>query len=240
MKLTVVAATHIVESPVSIQGTEIALDMDSAADGFSPWDDDDIDVLHEFAGRACYKSWNKPNPKTEANEDYLAHIIESQHESVLEHGSVSIYVEGVSRSLLLELERHRHLSFSVESQRYVSTSKHHESPVIPPLFSEAGDAGSIAEAMLIRHYQNSLRLYDQTYTDLRAEGFPVKQAREAARAFLPNATPVDFVVTGNLRAWRYVIAKRDADGADAEIREFAQAVTEAIEEFAPNSMQSIG
>jgi thymidylate synthase (FAD) len=230
MKLTVVAATAVMEIPESVEGTAIADAMFNT--------EEDVDILHEFAGRACYKSWNRPNPDTATNEGYLAHIIESQHESVLEHGSVSFYVEGVSRSLLLELERHRHLSFSVESQRYVSTSKHHrDEVVIPPLFREAGDAGSIAEANLKGHYEASLRLYDQTYMDLREAGFGVKQAREAARAFLPNATPVDFVVTGNLRAWRYVIAKRDADGADAEIREFAQAVAEALREYAPNSMQ---
>jgi thymidylate synthase (FAD) len=237
MKVTVIAATQLVGIPDSIGGTKMQESM---------WRDTstktDIDLLHEFAGRGCYKSWNKPNPKTEANEDYLAHIIESAHVSVLEHGQVSLYVENVSRSLLLELERHgrnSHLSFSVESQRYVSTSKHHPSPIVPPLFYEAGEAGQVAKALLQRHYDNSLRLYDQTYSDLRDAGIGVKQAREAARAFLPNATPVDFVVTADIRGWREVIEKRNYEGADAEIQAFAQMVEEAITEYAPASMQGI-
>lgn len=231
MKATVVAATTLVGPPVSIEETRAGMDMNYS------WDEiEDIDVLHEFAGRACYKSWDKPNPKTEANEDYLAHIIDSQHESVLEHGSVTFYIEGVSRSLLLELERHRHLSFSVESQRYVSTSKHHDEPVIPPLF-EREDMTS-QKALLIAHYRKSLNQYDMAYCDARDAGVGVKQAREAARAFLPNCTPVDFVVTGNMRTWKYVIAKRDAEGADAEIREFAQVIANELRDYAPNSMQS--
>ena len=62
------------------------------------------DVL-EFAGRSCYESFNKPNPATAKNKDYLANIIEQGHESVLEHGSVTFYITGVSRSCTHELVR---------------------------------------------------------------------------------------------------------------------------------------
>src|SRR5690606_39417836 len=64
----------------------------------------------------CYRSFNRPNPKTATNEGYLNHILEVGHESVLEHSSATFYIEA-SRSVLTELERHRHLSFSVVSQR---------------------------------------------------------------------------------------------------------------------------
>jgi len=72
----------------------------------------DGEALVEFAGRACYQSFHKPNPKTASNEGYLAHILETGHGSVLEHASVSIYITGVSRSFTHELIRHRHFSFS--------------------------------------------------------------------------------------------------------------------------------
>ena len=73
--------------------------------------------LAEFAGRACYQSWHKPNPDTRTNHGYLGHILEVGHESVLEHGTVSVYITGISRSLTHELVRHRHFSYSQESQR---------------------------------------------------------------------------------------------------------------------------
>lgn len=236
MKVTVIAATEFVAFPESIRHTKIAQHARIFGDA------SDIDLLHEFAGRGCYKSWHKPNSLTAANEDYLGHIIDSAHVSVLEHGQISLYVEDVSRSLLLELERHgrnSHLSFSVESQRYVNTSKAHPEPVIPPLFKQTRDAGAIAEENLRKHYKESLRLYDQTYMDLREKDIPVKQAREAARAFLPNATPVDFVVTADIRGWREVIEKRNYEGADLEIQEFATQVESAITPYAPSSMQGM-
>src|SRR3712207_3741803 len=86
-----------------------------------PWttDADGGQALAEFAGRACYQSWSKPNPATATNAGYLRHILEVGHLSVLEHGSVTFYLTGVSRSLTHELIRHRHFSYSQLSQRYV-------------------------------------------------------------------------------------------------------------------------
>src|SRR5882757_8450487 len=86
-----------------------------------PWstDTDGGEALAEFAGRACYQSWKKPNPVTATNAGYLRHILEVGHLSVLEHGTVSFYISGISRSLTHELIRHRHFSYSQLSQRYV-------------------------------------------------------------------------------------------------------------------------
>src|SRR5579875_2884421 len=86
-----------------------------------PWETDagGGEACAEFAGRACYQSWTKPNPSTATNAGYLRHILEVGHLSVLEHGSVTFYLSGVSRSLTHELIRHRHFSYSQLSQRYV-------------------------------------------------------------------------------------------------------------------------
>ncbi|MCW2777278.1 MAG: thyX, partial [Frankiales bacterium] len=86
-----------------------------------PWETDAEggQALAEFAGRACYQSWSKPNPSTATNAGYLRHILEVGHLSVLEHGSVTFYLSGISRSLTHELIRHRHFSYSQLSQRYV-------------------------------------------------------------------------------------------------------------------------
>lgn len=195
----------------------------------------DADMMGEFGGRGCYKSWSKPNPATAANSDYLANILRQGHYSVLEHSSASFYVEGVSRALLLELERHRFLSFSVESQRYVDQIKSHPEPVIPPAFRSVPD---LAED-LRDEYRRDLATYTMYVNRLEAEGFSRKEAREAARSKLPNATPVDFLVTGNLRAWRDVLGKRHHVAADAEIREFAGLILGHLRGLAPHSFQDI-
>jgi thymidylate synthase (FAD) len=197
-----------------------------------PWSVTDADGLAETAGRLCYLSFNRPNPATAANRDYMANILAQGHYSVLEHASASFLVRGVSRALLAELTRHRHLSFSVVSQRYVSYED--TAPVIPPAARDTE-----AEHLVRVAYEEARDAYTELFERLTAAGLKRKTAREAARAVLPNAAPVDMVVTGNLRAWRDVLGKRHHVAADAEIREFAALVLERLTAVAPNSVQDI-
>jgi len=60
-----------------------------------------------------------------------------------------------------------------------------------------------------------------------------KQARQAARAVLPNATETRIVVTGNYRAWRHFIAMRASEHADVEMRRVAIACLRELASVAP-------
>lgn len=198
--------------------------------------DDDathMDTLAEFAGRACYQSFGKPNPATRANKDYLANIIRQQHTSVLEHASASFYITGVSRAFLAEITRHRHLSFSVQSQRFVDESE--ANIVVPPAVRDY--ASSAAKDDLMDAAEDAAVAYRRLVDALTAVGLPRKQAREAARAALPNMTEVRMVVTGNCRAWRDTLARRIAPGADAEMREVAGMILDELKKIAPGSFQ---
>ncbi|OKI71398.1 hypothetical protein AMK15_01860 [Streptomyces sp. MJM1172] len=194
---------------------------------------EDADVLAEAAGRLCYKSFNRPNPKTARNGDYLANILAQGHYSVLEHSSASFLVRVVSRALLAELTRHRHLSFSVVSQRYVNYAD--TKPVIPPALAQ----DHVGDWEIHNAYHQALEAYESLVTHLVAKGLKRKEAREAARCVLPNAAPVDMVVSGNMRAWRDMLGKRWHVAADAEIREYAGKTLELLRRVAPNSFQDI-
>jgi thymidylate synthase (FAD) len=200
-----------------------------------PWstDAEGGQALVEFAGRACYQSWSKPNPRTATNAAYLRHIIDVGHFSVLEHASVSFYITGISRSLTHELIRHRHFSYSQLSQRFVP--EHDSEVVVPPgieddpelqdLFGKAADASRAAYSELLAGLE--AKLADVPNAVLRR-----KQARQAARAVLPNATETRIVVTGNYRAWRHFIAMRASEHADVEIRRLAIACLRRLVEVA--------
>jgi thymidylate synthase (FAD) len=198
-----------------------------------PWSVSDLDALGEAAGRICYKSFGRKRPSTASNAGYLANILDQGHYSVLEHASVTFLVRDVSRALLAELSRHRHLSFSVVSQRYVDYSE--TEPVIPP--AVAGVPGMADH--LKRQYKSAVTAYEAYVQTLTDAGMKRKQAREAARSVLPNAAPVDMVVTGNLRAWRDVLGKRHSEHADAEIQELARLVLGHLRNVAPHSVQDI-
>lgn len=182
--------------------------------------------LIEFAGRGCYQSWDRPNPETAKTQDYVTkNIIGKGHESVLEHVSATFYITGVSRSLTHELIRHRHLSFSELSQRYVDMAD--VQYVMPPAIRDGiqqNEPDATPEEM-DAHWQwmfsDVAEDYNGGVSELTSMGCSRKQAREASRTVLPNATETKLTVTGNLRAWRHVIKLRGSLHADAEIRELA-------------------
>jgi thymidylate synthase (FAD) len=202
-----------------------------------PWstDAEGGQALAEFAGRACYQSWNKPNPSTATNSGYLRHILEVGHLSVLEHGSVTFYITGISRSLTHELIRHRHFSYSQLSQRYVPERNAAmvepeviaADPELHKTFVEATEAS-------VRAYTELLEGLEQRFADVKNGTLRRKQARQAARAVLPNATETRIVVTGNYRAWRHFIAMRASEHADVEIRELAVECLRQLQQVAPN------
>jgi thymidylate synthase (FAD) len=192
------------------------------------------ELLAEFGGRACYQSWSKPNPDRQDNKSYLRHILEVGHFSVLRHAVVCIYVEGVSRSLTHELIRHHvGIDYSQLSQRYVDAEK--MDYVIPPAMRGSEEA----EDRLEQHWRASIRAYAVEVERLIAEGKTRKQAREAARAFLPGCAETKILVTANLQAWRNFVEQRGTEHADAEIRELAVEVTRHLKLNCPNAFQDL-
>ena len=204
----------------------------------------DAETLTVYAGRSCYESWSRPNEKTREDKDYLRRtLFEQGHFSILEHASATFYLTGVSRALLAEITRHRHLSFSVLSQRFVDESD--ASIVIPPAArkSEAEVVydseefhddlkGSLPKA-LEWWAGEAVWNYEDLVSALTGEGLPRKQAREAARAVLPNMIETRIVVTGNMRAWHEVIARRTAPDADAEFQQVAGLIRDELKKIAP-------
>ncbi len=188
--------------------------------------------LAEIAGRVCYMSYGKGR---KTNQEFLGHIIDVGHGSVLEHGVWSFVVTGVSRSFTHELIRHRHFSYSQLSQRYVdeSDSDYVEPDVIaadPELhkvWSEAVNAARSAYVLLVTGLEK--RFSDESDRTLRR-----KMARQAARSVLPNATETKIFFTGNARALRHFIELRGSEHAEVEIRKVAVAVLEIMRKEAPN------
>ncbi len=210
------------------QITSPKVEVIAASQFFAPkdiaWetDADGGEALAEFAGRACYESWDKPNPSTATNAGYLRHIIDVGHLSVLEHGVVTMYLTGLSRSVTHELIRHRHFSYSQLSPRYMpdEQGEYVEPSIIaddPELHAKFVEATEAAE----RAYESLLEGLEQKLTSTGNQRVPRKRARQAAHAVLPGSLETRIVVTGNYRAWRHFIAMRGTDQADAELRDVA-------------------
>lgn len=203
-KVQLIASTNLV--PDSIE--DLGMERNYSAG--------DVETLIEFAGRNCYRSFHRPNPETADTDAYIARtVFEQGHMSIAEHTSFTFYIEGVSRAFLTELTRHRHLSFSVQSQRFVNEDS--ANVVIPPAVMECSDPTVIDEIAKVADYTSTV--YTELVEHLLSNGLSRKQAREAARCVLPNMTETRMVVTGNLRTWIEVVNRRTAYDADAEMQQ---------------------
>lgn len=230
---------------VTVIGHTTFLDDQATQESGGGWEREentgDASSLIEFAGRQCYESWARPNPETATNHGYVRNILSQQHFSVLEHGTVSFRISHVSRSLTHELVRHRHLSPSQLSQRYVKPGP--KVFIVPPLYYD--DAWS--QAILADQWADSILRYDQLIATwmprlLQAGHTPHrarKMAQEAARSVLPNMTPTALVLTGNHRSWREFLVKRGSIHADAEIRELALLIHGHMLRLEPSLYQDI-
>lgn len=210
-------------------------DEEAVADIYTPSPDGTgAENVLEFAGRSCYHSFHRPNRATATNWGYLRNILRQKHGSVLEHGKVVLYVTGVSRSLTHELIRHRHLSYSELSQRFVDVES--ANMVMPPALDQAylDNADYLAEGLWTLK-----KAYRHIVDHLTAKGANRKQAREAARAVMPNMTETKIVVSGNFRAWRDVLEVRGTVHADREIRALAVQVAGLLKKKFPNIFQDM-
>ena len=188
----------------------------------------DAETLVTFAGRSCYESWHRPRSETYHDKDYIDRtIFEQQHGSILEHATATLYFTGVSRAFLTELTRHRLLSFSVRSQRFVDEAG--ANIVAPPAIRDIDASDELHTAMC-----EATRAYDNLVGLLQHNDIKGKQAREAARAVLPSMVETKMVVTGNLRAWLEVINRRTAPDADAELQEVMSMARDVLKPLAPS------
>lgn len=194
----------------------------------------DADDLAEKAGRLCYEAWTRLNPKTFTNKGYIKNILDLGHYSVLEHSSATFYIDGVTRAFLLELERHRHLSYSVVSQRYVPGSSFTfvMHPVLIKLSAET-------KARIETLNADAHKLYEDVVAELTELGDGRKVARGAARTVLPEGTETRILVSGNMRAWLEVLWKRISPTADQEICEVSRMILNELMKIAPNTCQDL-
>ena len=90
----------------------------------------------------------------EKTAKFLTMLSDLGHASPIEHASFTFGIEGVSRTLLAQITRHRIASFSVQSQRYVREKQF--SFVTPPEIEKDPETLAIYNQAM----QNAIQSYD--------------------------------------------------------------------------------
>lgn len=171
--------------------------------------------IAERAGRTCTATTeqcvhNSPLP-------FLQNIVAQGHESVIEHLVYTFEVKNISRALLQELARHRHLSLSVESTRWSlkrildSTTPHDLGELIRVPVELTGDPeamGHILDLIYFVHQwsgPNDLKKY-----------------------MLPECWKTNLIMTCNLRELRHIYKLRTSKRALREFRDLAYSLVDVI------------
>lgn len=206
------------------------------------------------AARLCYSHSDIPtlldNLTPEKTEAFLQKLTEMGHESPIEHVAFTFGIEGVSRSLLAQITRHRIASFSVQSQRYVmETNMQYVTPPEIAAIPEAAEKyqKAMADAETSYHELTAI-LKEKHLKEMLASGMSEKAANSAAekkaiedaRFVLPNACETKMIVTMNARSLYNFFHLRCCNRAQWEIREVATEMLRLVKEVSPTLFRNSG
>ena len=166
---------------------------------------EDMERFAALAALTCHANTDREFVPCEV----LARIIKAGHESILEHINLTYSIKGISRALLQELSRHRHISLSVESTRHTLKKQLKDIKWFDELPQEYL---SLAQ---------SFALFAATTPDL---------LNDELKYYLPEFWPVNLVLTSNIRELRHILTLRTAPAALKEFRDLARAMYEAVPE----------
>lgn len=206
------------------------------------------------AARLCYSDTRVEELRDaislERAEQFVEMLDGFGHESPVEHVTFTFGIEGVSRSFLAQVTRHRIASYSVQSQRYVRQDQFLY--ITPP----AIEADPALKAEYQAAMQQSIDAYNRLadalaakyVPELLAQGLSEKAARskaekkaiEDARYVLPNACETKMVLTMNVRSLRNFFRLRCCNRAQWEIRAVATEMLRLCCEAAPALFRTAG
>ena len=168
-----------------------------------------LDVIYT-ACRTCYSAdgaveiFNNITDDKEKKLSLIKRIISSGHYSTIEHIQLTFAINNISRAATHQLVRHRHMSFSQKSQRYV---KEADFDYIVPNAIES-------KPYLLEKFEAHMEATSKLYADLVEAGIK----KEDARSILPNATASSIVTSLNLRELIHLANLRLCTRAQLEIR----------------------
>ena len=206
------------------------------------------------AAKLCYSSSTitglTDNLTDEKAASFVEMLSEIGHESPIEHASFTFGIEGVSRSLLAQITRHRMASFSVKSQRYVREGSFEY--VTPPEIASDPEAKRIYDEIMAEDQERYDRLTEilkakhkkefaaQGKDEKTADRLAEKKAIEDARFVLPNACETQMVMTMNARSLMNFFRIRCCRRAQWEIRDIAEQMLSLVIKVAPNLFKNAG
>lgn len=180
-----------------------------------------IEYLHhtplEVMGRAAAMPY-----QSEPTPELVRRVWDKGHRSIARHGMISFAVYNVSVSLLTQISRHPHINLTVMSSRYCDMT---ERKIVTPPFLKEEDK---------HEYEFNMAYAMLTYNDwLYKPGYTKQEQQEISKMFLPKASTVDMVVSGNYQAVYEFLQLRLCDRAEWEINQLANKMLKICKDKMP-------
>lgn len=172
-----------------------------------------LDVALE-AALVCTSSDDQLENYKGKRDEFLLNLLGQGHESVFEHIVYTFRIENITRALLQELARHRHISLSVKSTRYTLRKEalknkfalNFKTPIFMAYFSKQQEA-----------YKQLLNALDEMEkTIINAINVGIKN--DVVKYFVPEALTTKLIMTVNLRELRHILMLRTGHNVLAEFR----------------------
>lgn len=190
-----------------------------------------VKLLHhtplEVADIAICKCYgNEPHSdseKVKARINRVANV--SKHASTIEHISYSLDINGISRSCLIELSRHRIASYTVKSSRYTLQELKKEQPF--DIVRIANDGVKASKYIVLtgdEDVDNMSILALENVRRMVQEGKP----NDVSKYCMPENFKTSLVMTINARSLQNFLELRSSKHALWEIQLLAKAMYEAI------------
>jgi thymidylate synthase (FAD) len=175
----------------------------------------------------------------------IGHLLDHGHFGPFEHPQATFAVKGISRSCMAQITRHRHVSFDIQSMRYVSFDdvdpadvREGELVVTPPSATDPDwvgrnqQSGPVGEETAERReevFNDAIENAVESYQELLDLGMPP----EDARFVLPIGTKVNMIMSMNVRMLMHVADMRAAADSQWEIRQMTEEILDLAEEWCP-------
>lgn len=206
------------------------------------------------AAKLCYSASSitdlKARQTPEESAKFVKMLAKMGHESPIEHVSFTFGIEGISRSLMAQITRHRIASFSVQSQRYVpNTGLEFVTPPEVAADSEVLLEFELAMKTAWQAYEKITYILKEKYKkNFLAQGMDEKKANSAAekiaiedaRYVLPNAAETKMICTFNARSLINFFSHRCCNRAQWEIRQLAEKMLRLVFDVAPSIFSAAG
>jgi len=148
------------------------------------------------------------------------------HYGPFEHTNITFAAEGVSIVVERQITRHRHVTWDVQSLRYVELE---DSDVVTPESMQDMDTQDVVGQPDV-YYESQAKQAHNHYKTLVNAGVP----KEDARYILPLGTPINMTFTMNLRTLMHVVDMRASANCQPETIKFAEKLLEAAKKVAPS------